>query len=281
MKNKLLIVFWMIPTILLVMSLSAGCITLSKINLISTPQEQDMGKQFSQEVEKEVKLIQDPFVASYVDSLGQRLVQNSRRSDIPYYIKVVDTDEVNAFALPGGYLYVNRGLIQTAESEAELAGVMGHEIGHIVGRHGAKQLTKQIGLQALLGVVSGRNPGLARQVASEVAGVSAGLTLLKYGREAEAEADGYAVQETYDAGIDPAGTATFFQKLLALNDQKPEDSRLARLFATHPPTKERIVHVRADIAKLPPKKGLRKDASRFQKVKAYLLQKYPMKKAQK
>ena len=279
MKSKILIVSGMIPAILLVMALSGGCVTLSKINLISTPQEQDMGKQFSQEVEKEVKLIPDPLVVSYVDSLGQRLVRCSRRSDIPYHIKVVDTDEVNAFALPGGYLYVNRALIETADNEAELAGVMGHEIGHVVGKHGAKQLTKQIGLQALLGMVGGQNPGLARQVAAEVAGVGAGMTLLKYGREAESEADGYAVQETYDAGIDPAGMATFFEKLLALHDQEP--SGVARLFSTHPPTQERIAHVRADIAKLPKKQGLRKNSKDFQKVKAYLLQKYPMKKKTK
>ncbi len=279
MKSKFLIASGMTPVILLAMSLSASCFSLSKVNLISTAQEQDMGKQFSQEVEKEVKLIQDPSVVSYVDGLGQRLVRHSQRSDIPYHIKVVDTDEVNAFALPGGYLYVNRALIETAENEAELAGVMGHEIGHVVGRHGAKQLTKQIGLQALLGAVGGQNPGLARQVASEVAGVGAGMTLLKYGREAESEADGYAVQETYDAGIDPAGMATFFEKLIALHEQEP--SGVARLFATHPPTQERIAHVRGLIARQPSKKGLQKDSRDFQKVKAYLLEKYPMKKAKK
>ena len=270
-----------IQTALLILSLSAGCATLSQINLISTPQELDMGNQFSKEVEKEVRLIRDPLVTSYVDSLGQRLVRHSKRADIPYRIRVVDTDEVNAFALPGGYLYVNRGLIQTAENEAELAGVMGHEIGHVVGKHGARQMTKALGLEALLGAVSGQDPGLARQVAAEVAGVGAGLTLLKYGREAEIEADGYAVQETYDAGIDPDGMASFFQKLIALHDQKPGASGLARWFSTHPPTQERIARVRADIAKLPPKSGLAKDSQRFQKVKAYLLERYPMKKAQK
>jgi len=265
----------------LILLLSAGCATVSQINLISTPQEQEMGRQFSQEVEKEVRLIRDPLVASYVDDLGQLLVTHSERSDIPYHIKVVDTDEVNAFALPGGYLYVNRGLIQTAENESELAGVMGHEIGHVVGRHGARQMTKALGLQVLLGAVAGQDPGLARQVAAEMAGVGAGLTLLKYGREAENEADGYAVQEAYDAGIAPEGMATFFEKLMALHDEAPEEGGIARLFSTHPPTRERVEHARADIARLPAKKGLRKDSPRFQKVRAYLNEKYPMKKKAK
>ena len=270
-----------ISAIALILSLSAGCATVSQINLISTPQEQEMGRQFSREVEKEVRLIRDPLVASYVDDLGQLLAKHSQRTDIPYYIQVVDTDEVNAFALPGGYLYVNRGLIQTAENESELAGVMGHEIGHVVGRHGARQMTKALGLQVLLGAVAGQDPGLARQVAAEVAGVGAGLTLLKYGREAEREADGYAVQEAYDAGIAPEGMATFFEKLLALHDEAPEEGGIARLFSTHPPTRERVEQVRVDIARLPAKKGLAKDSRRFQKVKAYLNEKYPMKKKAK
>jgi predicted Zn-dependent protease len=142
-------------------------------------------------------------------------------------------------------------------------------------------MTKALGLQVLLGAVAGEDPGLARQVAAEVAGVGAGLTLLRYGREAEREADGYAVQEAYDAGIDPGGMATFFEKLLALHDEAPEEGGIARLFSTHPPTQERIEQVRADIAQLPPKKGLRKDSPRFQKAKAYLNEKYPMKKKAK
>jgi beta-barrel assembly-enhancing protease len=201
--------------------LLAGCGAVSRINLISTPQEVEMGRQFAAEVEKQVRLIPDPIVASYVDSLGQVLARHSRRPELAYRIRVVDTDEVNAFALPGGYLYVNRGLIETAANEAELAGVMGHEIGHVVGKHGARQITKQLGLEVLVGAIGGGDAGLARQVAAEVAGVGANMTLLKYSREAEREADQYAVQEAYDAGIDPAGMATFFDKLMALHDRDP------------------------------------------------------------
>ncbi|MSS70303.1 MAG: peptidase M48 [Candidatus Latescibacteria bacterium] len=264
-----------INAILLTLLMSAGCSTISQINLISTPQEVEMGQQFSQEVEKEVKLVRDPLVVSYVENLGQLLAQHSQRTDIPYTIKVVDSDEVNAFALPGGYLYVNRALIQTADNESELAGVMGHEIGHVVGQHGAKQLTKQLGLEALLGVVAGENPSIGRQLAAQVAGVGAGLTLLKYGREAELEADAYAVQETYDAGIDPGGMATFFEKLLAMHDEG--DSGFAQIFSTHPPTRERIERVHGLTAELS-KKNLKKDSRDFQKVRAYLNERYPIKK---
>ena len=258
-----------------------GCSTISQINLISTPDELEMGRQFAGEVDREVDLIRDPQVVSYVDSLGQILAAHSRRSEIPYYFKVVNTDEVNAFALPGGHLYVNRALITTAENESELAGVIAHEIGHVVGRHGAKQMTKQLGLSVLLGSISGQDPGLGRKVAAEVAGLGAGLTLLKYGREAEAEADAFAVEETYASGIDPMGTASFFGKLLALHEKEPEAEGFARLFQTHPPTSERIDRVRSAVEGLPPQKDLMRDSKRFQRVKAYLLKKYPPKAKEK
>lgn len=250
------------------LALGAGCGQLAQVNLISTEQELQMGSQFSTEIEKELKLYNDPEVHAYVDSLGQVLAKHSERTDIPYVIKVVDTDEVNAFAIPGGYLYVNRGLIQTAVNESELAGVMGHEIGHVVGRHSAKQMTRELGLSTISSLLLGQNPSQWTALTSNV--LSAG-TLLHYGREAELEADYYGVMETYGAGIDPNGIVTFFGKLLDLEGGR-QQSGFEKLFSTHPPTAERIEQAKAKIASLPKNKPLAKDSARFQAIKKRLPQ---------
>jgi len=238
---------------------------LSEINIFSDDEEIQLSKQFAEGIEKDIKIYQDPVVTAYVVELGQRLALHSRRNTIAYHIKVVDTEVVNAFALPGGYLYVNLGLIRAAENESELAGVMGHEIGHIVGKHGAKQLTKQLGFAAVAQLVLGKAPNQLEKI---VGGIVATGTLMKYSRDAEREADGYAVQETYDAGIDPHGMATFFEKLLQL--QKTQPSQIEQIFSTHPPTDERIANVRSQITSLPPKPNLVKDSQRFHDIKKRL-----------
>ena len=127
-----------------------GCAgRISDINIFTDVQEVQLGKQFSREIEKELKIYSDPIITAYIDQLGQHLVNHSQRQNITYHFKVVNTEAVNAFAVPGGYLYVNIGLIRTAENESELAGVIGHEIGHVVGKHGVKQMTRQLGLAAV------------------------------------------------------------------------------------------------------------------------------------
>lgn len=242
---------------------------LQDFNLVSDSQELAMGQQFSTEIEQELKLYDDPEVVRYINDLGQRLAAVSRRPNLTYQIKVVDTDDVNAFAVPGGYLYVNRGLISHAENESELAGVMGHEVGHIVGRHGSKQISKQYGLQFITAVlIGGGDPGLTRQIAAQFAGIGGTLGLLKYGREAEREADTFAVQEMYDAGIDPVGMATFFEKLVALHGAPP--SGFQALFSTHPNPQERVDNARELISRLKVKIGLKKDSERFQSIKSRL-----------
>ncbi len=245
-----------------------SCTALGQLNLLSTQQEVEIGEQAAREIERSLPIYRDPIVQGYVDSLGQALARHSRRTDITYHIKVVDTDEVNAFAVPGGWLYVNLGLITTAENESELAGVMGHEIGHVVGRHGARQITKRFGLGVLIELAVGGSGDrtVARDVAGQFAQLGAGLTLLKYGRDAELEADRFAVEETYSAGVDPEGMATFFEKLLAEQESEQEDAGV--WFSTHPATQERIAKVRAGIAKLPAKPGLKMDSDRFQFIKA-------------
>ena len=243
-----------------------GCAgRISDINIFSDAEEVQLGKQFSREIEKELKIYTDPVVTAYIDQLGQHLANYSQRKNITYHFKVVDTEAVNAFAVPGGYLYVNIGLIRAAENESELAGVIGHEIGHVVGKHGMKQMTRQLGLAAVAQLALGEDQSKLEQM---VAGLAATGVLTKYSRDAEREADIYAVQEMYDAGIDPEGMATFFEKLRNLQKSRP--SKLQQMFATHPLTTERITAVRSQIARLPRKSNLKKDSRRFHQIKKRL-----------
>lgn len=262
-------------SVLLLTTLGCGS-AFQNINVLSESDEIALGREFSREIEREIKLFTDPEVVRYVDELGQTLVRQSKRSNIQYYIKVVDTDEVNAFALPGGFLYVNRGLISIADTESELAGVISHEIGHVVGRHGAKALTRQLGLEIILGMISGRNPTGVQRVASQLAGIGGILSMLHYSREAEREADALAVENLREAGYDPDGVAAFFEKLLEINDREP--GALALLFSTHPPSRERIDQTRKRIAELPVLDGLITDSERFHQIKNRLppLKKNPL-----
>lgn len=243
-----------------------GCAgSISDINIFTDAEEVQLGKRFSRQIERDMKIYTDPVVTAYIDQLGQHLANHSQRQNITYHFKVVNTDVVNAFAVPGGYLYVNIGLIRAAANESELAGVIGHEIGHVVGKHGVKQMIRQLGLTAVAQLALGENQNELKQM---VANLAANGVLMKYSRDAEREADKYAVQEMYDAGIDPEGMATFFEKLLNLQKGKP--SKLKQLFSTHPPTTERIAAVRSNIAKLPRKSNLRKDSKRFHQIKKRL-----------
>lgn len=248
----------------------ASCATIGRFNILSTEQEVEIGREAAREVERELELYEDPAVTAYINSLGQMLARYSRRSGLTYYFKVVDTDEVNAFALPGGWLYVNRGLITTAENESELAGVIGHEIGHVDKKHGARAISRQLGAAFFLELtLGGNNSSSTQRAGRQIAGLFVGMQQLSYGRDAEREADRFAVESTYATGIDPKGTATFFEKLMAM--QKKEPGRFGRLFSTHPPSRERVENVRAQIGGLPPKAGLTKDSGRFQAIKERIL----------
>jgi predicted Zn-dependent protease len=241
----------------------AGCATLGQLNIVSEQQELEMGAQFATELDKELSYIDDPQIAGYIDRLGQSIARVSQRNQIAYRFRVVNTDEVNAFAVPGGYLFVNRGLIEAADTESELAGVLGHEIGHVVGRHSARQITQRYGLSAIAGVLLGQNPSMLAQMTAQIAATGA---ILSYGRDMESEADTYGVQELYDAGIDPSGLATFFDKLEEMHGSG--GGKLEQFFSTHPDPGARSGAVRAHVARLPAKPGLRKDTPEFQAVKA-------------
>jgi predicted Zn-dependent protease len=246
-----------------VVFLLAGCSSFSKLNLISEQEELQMGQQFAAQLEKELRFVDDPEVNSYVDRLGESLARVSQRNNIPYEFYVVDTDDINAFAVPGGHLYVYRGLIEAAANESELAGVMGHEIGHIVGRHSARQMSQQYGITVLAGLALGQNPNMLAQLTAQILATGA---LSKYSREMETEADTYGVQELYDAGIDPNGLPIFFDKLARM-EQGGGGGAVANYFATHPDPEARAAATRAQIARLPGKQGLREDSPEFQRIK--------------
>ncbi len=212
----------------------------------------------------------DPLVRAYIDSLGQALVRASALSRFRYYFKVVNAPEVNAFALPGGFVYVNLGLIKAAETESELAGVIGHEIGHVERHHGARNITRQYGLAVLVDLISGdEDPSLRREIAGQLVGFGAGLAVLKYGRAAERESDAFAVRCMVNAGVDPEGIARFFETLLKLHKREPKGVEV--WFSTHPPTQSRIDFVRFEIAKLPSTGSLKKTSARFEQIRARVL----------
>jgi len=226
-----------------------------------------MGKGYSQQVESSMKMVQDPVVTEYVNRIGQNLVRNSD-ARVPFTIKVVDSDEINAFALPGGFFYVNSGLILAADEEAELAGVMAHEIAHVAARHATRQMTRgQIANIATIPLIFvGGGLGYAIQSAASLA---LPMTFLKFSRGFEAEADYLGLQYMYATGYDPQAFIAFFEKVQAKEKKKP--GSLAKAFATHPQTPDRIEKSQEEIARiLPARDQYIDDTSEFQTVKARL-----------
>ncbi len=226
-----------------------------------------MGKQYAQQVESSVKLIQDPVVNEYVNRIGQNLVRNSD-AKVPFTIKVIDSDEVNAFALPGGFFYVNSGLILAADNEAELAGVMAHEIAHVAARHATRQMTRaQLANFASIPLIfMGGWAGYAIRSATSFA---LPMTFLTFSRGFEAEADYLGLQYMYKTGYDPQSFISFFEKIQAKEKKKP--GTLAKAFSTHPQTPDRIEKSQEEIAKiLPAKDTYVLDTSEFDDVKTRL-----------
>ncbi len=238
-------------------------------NWFSTDWEIRVGKQYSMEIEKSAHLVTDPVIVEYVNRIGQNLVKNSD-AKVPFTIKVIDSDEINAMALPGGFFYVNSGLIMACDEESELAGVMAHEISHVVAHHAARQQTKmmyaEIGSIPLMIMTEGTWTGYGIYEASQLA---IPMTFLKFSRMDEAEADYLGVQYMYKAGYDPQSFVTLFEKLDALEKHKP--GTLARAFSDHPATGSRIDSAEDEIATiLPPKPDYVVTTSEFDDVKARL-----------
>jgi beta-barrel assembly-enhancing protease len=239
------------------------------VNFYSIEKEIALGKQLAQEVERQSKVIDDPVIAEYVNRLGQNLVRNSD-AKVPFTIKVLDTEEVNAFALPGGFFFVNSGLILKADSESELAGVMAHEIAHVALRHGTKQATRGELAQIGMIVASMAVPySMAGYGALQGANLLIPVGFLKFSRSMEKEADFYGLQYMYKTGYDPNSFVDFFEKIESMEKKKP--GTVSKLFSTHPMTDDRIKASQEEIEKiLKPRPEYVVNTSEFNDVKARL-----------
>jgi len=236
-------------------------------NWYSTDTEIKMGKTYADQVDKSSRFITDPVVTEYVNRIGQNIVKNSD-CKVPFTIKVIDSDEINAFALPGGFFYVNSGLILNADEEAELAGVMAHETAHVCAHHAVREQTRlnyaQLGTIPLIFMGGWTGYGIY-----EASGLAIPMTFMMFSREFEAQADYLGVQYMYRAGYDPQAFISFFEKIQALEKRKP--GLVAKAFSDHPQTPDRILHSQEEIAHiLPAKDEYLVTTSEFNDVKARL-----------
>src|SRR6202522_4206282 len=236
-------------------------------NWYSIERQVAMGRSYAQQIESQVKLVNDSVVTEYVNRIGQNLVRNSD-AQVPFTIKVIDSDVVNAMALPGGFFYVNSGLILAADEEAEMAGVMAHEIAHVAACHYGREMTRANLLQmaSIPFIFMG---GVIGYAGYEAASIGIPLTFFKFSRVFEAQADYLGVESMYRAGYDPSAFVSFFEKIQAMEKKKP--GTLSKAFETHPQTPDRIEKSQEEIRKiLPAKAQYIVTTSEFDEVKARL-----------
>jgi predicted Zn-dependent protease len=231
-------------------------------NLISLEEEWQLGAQLSQEIARQVRFNNDPEVNAYVRNMGQRIVAQTPApfNQLPWQFHVVQDDAINAFAIPGGHIYVHTGLINNADNAAELAGVIAHEISHVTARHSTEQISRQYGLQILAGLVLGQNPGQMAQIAAQIVADGA---LARFSRKAEEEADERGIQAMAAAGYNPIGMATMFDELL--EHRRGQPGRVEQFFSTHPLTEDRARVARNRAAQLGDRGAL--DEPEFQSIK--------------
>ncbi len=236
-------------------------------NWYSLEHEISLGKEYAESIESSATVLSDPVIVEYVNRLGQNLVSNSD-AKVPFTIKVIDSDELNAFALPGGFMYVNTGAIMAAHSEAELAAIMAHEIAHVAARHATRQLTRSqlVRFASIPLIFTGGGVGFA---ITQAARVAAPLTMMKFSRGFEKEADYLGLQYLYKTGYDPEAFVSFFERVEAQAEKKP--GKITRAFSTHPQISERIKTIQDETARLLPRRELYiLSTSEFEDVKAYL-----------
>ena len=248
----------------------------SGVNWYSLEKEIALGKSIAQDIERQAKIIDDPVIAEYVNRVGQNLVRNSD-AKVPFTIKLIDSDDVNAVSLPGGFFFVNSGLILKAESESELAGVMAHEIAHVAARHGTRQATRGgiINLATIPLIFMGGWTGYGVR---QAAGLAIPVTFLSFSRGFEREADSLGLQYMFKAGYDPNAFVDFFEKIQSMEKKKP--GSVAKVFASHPMTDDRIEAAQKEIQQvLPQKPEYVVNTSEFDSVKARLVSLHARRKA--
>jgi predicted Zn-dependent protease len=255
-----------ILAVVLATFVAAGCGSTGgggDFNLISIEEEWQLGNQLAADIARQVRFNNDPAVNAYVRDMGQRIVRQAAPpfNSLPWDFHVVQDDSINAFAIPGGHVYVNTGLIENADNASELAGVMAHEISHVLARHSTEQLSRQYGLSVIAGAVLGQNPGQLSQIAAQII---AGGALARFSRDAEREADNIGIQAMAAAGYNPNGMASMFEELL--EHQQSQPSRVEQFFATHPLTTDRIRDARSRAAQLG-NRGIT-DEPQFQEIRA-------------
>jgi predicted Zn-dependent protease len=252
-----------IPLIILMLAAGCGSSGGGGFNLISIEEEWALGNQLARDIEQQMTLVRDPAVNQYVTRLGQSIVNQTAMAQLPWNFHVVQSDEINAFAIPGGHVYVTTGLIKAADQASELAGVMAHEIAHGVERHATEQMTRSYGLNILAGMVLGQNPETYQQILAQVVG---GGAMASFSRDAERESDQLAVQWLPRIGFHPEGMATMFEELLRNRQSAP--NAVDKFFSTHPLTESRITDVRQQIRSMNLSSNLRMDESAYQSVRA-------------
>lgn len=248
---------------------------------ISQQQEIQMGAQESQQVEQQLPMLNDAPINNYVNALGNQIASHTSRADLAWHFAVVNTDVVNAFALPGGYVYVNRGVLARASNESELASVLAHEIEHVVERHSVKQMEQMQGANIGLTLACALTNVCNSQVAQAGINVAGGLVFAKFSRGDETAADEGGFRNMINAGINPRGMLTFFQKLLAEEKQSGGNSAVSAWFSDHPGTEDRIADVQRMLNATPASElnRLRTDSNAFDQMKARLAQLPPAPRA--
>jgi beta-barrel assembly-enhancing protease len=228
-------------------------------NLVSLDQEWGMRNDLRSQVSQQARVVD----SSYLNTVGRRIASQTPLGNRRWDFAIVQDNTVNAFNLPGGLVYVNAGLVAEADTLAELAGVLAHEIGHGAARHGTQLMTRAYGYNAIAGLLLGRNPSQGKQIAAQVLGTG---IMTNYSREAEREADRLGVHYTYAAGYDPEGMVGFYGEMLDMRKRKP--SKVEQFFSSHPVTEERIQIIRAEASRLPRRSSLTNDTNNFQRFRS-------------
>ena len=259
MKQKLFSLLLCLALTLPLMNCAALSVEQGGLNLISLDEEWSMRDDLLAQVQQEYRLVNDAQSLAYLDQLGQRIVAQTRFANRPWTFGIIDDPNVNAFNLPGGIVFVNRGLIQKATTLDQFTTVLGHEIAHGVARHGTQMMTRQMGIQVLSGVLLGND---ASQRAQVLGGLVSSGVLSDYGRDAERESDRLGIQFAHAAGFDPAGSVPMFETLLSLRQSQPNS--IAQFFSSHPLTEERIARAKRLSTELPSSPSLIHDTPEYQ-----------------